>query len=426
MKAAAFFLDGVSVTRQSPRVRALALGTLLILQTTQIAPPGQAQSPSPPPLSLDDAMTSALAANPALAAARLGRAEAQARGEVARQRPNPELAIEESRDYPRDSAVLSVPVERGGKRRRRIALAEAQGRSNEAEIARLAAQTRNQVRRAYFALAAAQRRAVEAAELQRLAESARAAARARFEAGDVPRLDLLQAEVPATQAAGEADKASGLLAGARADLNAQLRRPPGDPLAVSDSLDAGRVPPPEAAVDLALRSSTELAVLDLGLAQQRAQVELARAEAVPDLTAGAGVTHYAPPDFTWGWRASLTVPLPLFTRGAQMRLEEATLARLQAERDAAAARLRGEVWSAAANAEVQRRAYLRYRDEVLPRAAEVERMAEDSYRSGQTGLVALLQSLQSVHDLRLQAVQAGVDYQNALADLERAIGAPLP
>lgn len=403
-------------------MRALLLSALLVLQT---APPGRAQSPSPP-LTLDEAMTAALAANPALAAARLGRAEAQARGEVARQRPNPELSIEEARDYPRDAATLSVPVERGGKRQRRIALAEAQARSNQAEVARLEAQTRNEVRRAYFALAAAQRRAAEAADLQSLAERARDAGRARFEAGDVPRLDVLQAELSAAQAAGEADKARGLLAGAAADLNALLRRPPDSPLAVSDLLDAGRVPPPQAGVDLALRSSTELAVLDLGLAQQRAQVELARAEAVPDLTAAAGVTHYSPPDFTWGWRASIAVPLPLFTRGAQARLEEATLARLQAERDAAAARLRGEVWSAAANAEVQRRAYLRYRDEILPRAAEVERMAEDSYRSGQTGLVALLQSLQSVHDLRLQAVQAGTDYQNALADLERAIGAPLP
>ena len=146
-----------------------------------------------------------------------------------------------------------------------------------------------------------------------------------------------------------------------------------------------------------------------------------------DVTAGAGVTHYSPPDFQWGWRASLTVPLPIFNNGrAQVRLEEATLARLQAERAAAAARIRGEVFSAAAQAETQRRAFLRFRDEILPRAAEVEAMAEDSYRSGQTGLVALIQSLQSVHDLRLQAVAAGTDYQNALADLERAIGAPLP
>ncbi len=404
-------------------MRVLLLATFLALQ---VAPPGKAQAAAPQPLTLDEAIATALGANPALAAARLGRAEATAREAVARQRPNPELSIEESRDYPRDATALSVPIERGGKRRRRIELADAQARGTEAEIARLEAETRNQVRRTYFALAAAQRRAAETADLERLAESARDTARARFEAGDVPRFDLLQAEVPAVQAAGEADKARGLLAGARADLNAQLRRPPGEPLVVSELLDAGRSMPPQIAVDLALRSSSELAVLDRGLAQQRAQVELARAEAVPDWTAGATVTHYSPPDFLWGWRASLVVPLPLFTRGAQARLETAILARLEAERDAAAARVRAEVWSAAANAEVLRRAYLRYRDEILPRATAVERLAEDSYRSGQTGLVALLQSLQSVHDLRLQAVQAGLDYQNALADLERAIGAPLP
>jgi cobalt-zinc-cadmium efflux system outer membrane protein len=372
-------------------------------------------------------MATALSANPGLAAARLGREETRARGDAARQRANPELLLEEAKDFPRDTATLSVPIERGGKRQRRIQLAEAQGRSGEAELARLTATTRNQLRRAYFALSAAQRRAAETAELQRLAESARDAARARFEAGDVPRLDALQAELAATQTAGEADRARGLLAGARADLNALLGRPLDSPVAVSAGLDAGAVLAPDAAVRLALVSSTELTVLDLGLATQRAQLELARAETYRDLTAGAGVTHHSPPDFDWGWRASLTIPLPLFNRGrAQVRLEQATLARLQAERDAAAARVRGEVFSAAAAATTQRRAFLRYRDEILPRAAEVERMAEDSYRSGQTGLVALLQSLQSVHDLRLQAVQAGTDYQNALADLERAIGAPLP
>ncbi|MBW8875168.1 MAG: TolC family protein [Acidobacteria bacterium] len=385
------------------------------------------QQPTPAPLSLDEAMEIALAANPGLAAARLGREEVRARVDVARQRPNPDLAIEEAKDFPRDSATLSLPIERGAKRQRRIQVAEAQGRTGEAELARLLATTRNQVRRAYFALSAAQRRAAETAEVQRLAESARDAARARFEAGDVPRLDALQAELAAAQTANEADKARGLLAGARADLNALLARPLDSPVTVSTGLDAGRVPPMDAAVRLAQASSTELAVLDLGIAAQQAQLELARAETVRDVTAAAGVTHYSPPDFTWGWRAALTLTLPVFNRGqAQVRLEQATLARLQAERDAAAARVRGEVAAAAANAEVLRQTVLRYRDEILPRAAEVERMAEDSYRSGQTGLVALLQSLQSVHDLRLQAVQAGTDYQNALADLERAIGAPLP
>lgn len=380
-----------------------------------------------PALTLDEALATALAASPALAAARLGRQEASARGEVARLRPNPELLLEEARDYPRDAATVSVPIERGAKRRARIGLADAQGRSGEAETARLLAATRNQVRRAYFALSAAQRRTVETAELRRLADRARDAARARFEAGDVPRLDTLQAELAAAQAAAEADKATGLLTGARADLNALLGRPLDTPLTVAAGLDAGQVPPPEEAVRLAQGASTELAALDAGIVQQQAQAALARAEVAHDVTAGAGVTHDSPPDFQWGWRASLTLALPLFNNGrAQVQLEEATLARLKAERDAAAARVRGEVFSAAAEAETQRRAFLRFRDEILPRAAEVEALAEDSYRSGETGLVALLQTLQSVHDLRLQAVAAGTDYQNALADLERAIGAPLP
>lgn len=408
---------------RTSRFVAAVLSAALLLAT-----PLSGQQPQAPaaPLSLQDAMTEGLAANRALAAARLGREEALARQDVARQRPNPEIALEESRDTPRDSATVSLPIERGGKRQRRLAVAVAQARSNEAEIARLTATTRNQVRRAYFALAAAQRRAHETAEIQGLAERARDAARARFDAGDVPRLDALQSELAAAQAASEADKARGLVAGARADLNALLARPPESPLTVRTELEAGRVPPADAAINLALAASTELAALDQGMAEQKARIELARAETVPDFTAGAGVTHYAPPDFNWGWRGSLTFTLPLFTRRAQVRLEAATLARLQAEREAATARVRSEVYAAAANAEVQRLAVLRFRDEILPRAAAVEAMAEDSYRSGQTGLVALLQSLQSVHDLRLQAVQAETDFQNALADLERAIGAPLP
>jgi len=421
----------MTIPQRTTRRTTLAalLGTFFVSTACLNGQPPAPAAPAPqaPALTLDEVMAEALAASPALAAARLGRAEAEARQDIARLRPNPDLNVERTNDLPHDAATLSVPIERGRKRRRRIALAEVQTKKEEAELARLTAETRNQVRRAYFSLAAAERRAAETAELQRLAESARDAARARFEVGDVPRLDVLQAELSAVQAASETDKARGLLLGARSDLNALLGRPLDSPLAAGTGLDAGTVPPVDAAVRLALAGSTELAVLDLGIAEQQAEVELARAEAVRDLTADAGVLHDAQPDFTWGWRAALTVTLPVFSRGReQVRLEEATLARLQAERDAAAARLRGEVATAAAAAETQRQALLRFRDEVLPRAAEVERMAEDSYRSGQTDLTALLQSLQAVHDLRLQAVQAGNDYQNALADLERAIGAPLP
>jgi len=387
---------------------------------------GNAQT-IPSPLTLDEAVAAALAANPSLAAARLGRTEAALREEIARQRPDPELQLSEQRDAPRDAAALAFPIETGGKRRRRIEVAAAETRSGEAEIARLAADLRSQVRRAYFGLASAQRRAHETGEIRDVALRARDAARERFESGDAPRLEALQAELAAAQAESEAERARDLLTGARAGLNALLARPPGGPLTVTDDLTAGRVPPVDEAVRQTLAASAELAALDLGIAAQRARVELARAEAVPDLTAGAGVTHHAEPDFTWGWTGQLTMTLPVFTRvRAQARLEEATLARLRAERDAAAARLAGQVAAAVATAGAQRQAVERYQREILPRSDEVARMAEDSYRSGQTNLTTLLQALQSAHDLRLQAIQAGADYQDALADLEAAMGVALP
>ena len=49
-----------------------------------------------------------------------------------------------------------------------------------------------------------------------------------------------------------------------------------------------------------------------------------------------------------------------------------------------------------------------------------------AYNAGQIGLPALIQALQLARDTRQRGLDAGLDYQRALADLERAIGAPLP
>jgi len=121
------------------------------------------------------------------------------------------------------------------------------------------------------------------------------------------------------------------------------------------------------------------------------------------------------------------VTMPVFTtHRAAVRVEEATLTQLTSEREAALARISGEVASAAALAESQRQQYLRYRDEILPQALEVERMAEDSYKLGQTGIAAYLQALQASRDVRLRSIQSAADLQSALADLERATGALTP
>ncbi|NUR54836.1 MAG: TolC family protein, partial [Acidobacteria bacterium] len=134
----------------------------------------------------------------------------------------------------------------------------------------------------------------------------------------------------------------------------------------------------------------------------------------------------AEPEFTYGWRAGLAIALPLFTTGrADVAVAEATLNRAIADREARAQQIRGAVSAAVARATGARQAVERYRTDILPASLQVEQMAQESYQAGQTGLPALLQTVQAAREVRQRALQAGLDYQLALAELERAMGTPL-
>jgi cobalt-zinc-cadmium efflux system outer membrane protein len=195
---------------------------------------------------------------------------------------------------------------------------------------------------------------------------------------------------------------------------------------VDPALDVGPTLPLDAALARARQNSTEITVLDRQIDAERARITLARAMQRPDVTPEATLTHRAEPDFTYGWRAAVAVSIPIFTtHKAGVTVEQATLAELTSQREAAVARIAGAVAAASALADAQRQQYLRYRDELVPQAIEVERMAGDAYRLGQTNLTAYLQTLQSTRDVRLRALQAAADLETALADLEQAIGAPV-
>jgi cobalt-zinc-cadmium efflux system outer membrane protein len=196
---------------------------------------------------------------------------------------------------------------------------------------------------------------------------------------------------------------------------------------LSTPLDAGGPVVTSVVLELARAGSTEMAVIDRQIEEQRARLALAKALRVPDVTPAATLTHDAEPEFTYGWRAAVGVTVPIFTsHKAGVQVEQATLDQLTAQRKATLARIAGEVSSAAAAAEAQRAAYVRDRDVIIPQAQQVEQLAQDSYQLGQTGLAALLQALQASRDVRLRAIDTVSQYQTALADLERAIGAPLP
>ncbi len=382
-----------------------------------------AQTPPPAPITLQSALTAAEERNPTLVAARLGRAVDLAGVGVAGQRPNPEASFEAARDTPHEVFSIGIPLEIGGKRARRLDVANATLARTTAAIAVQALEVRRQVRLAYFELVAAADRVRVTGELRALAERTRNAARDRFESGAAPRLEALQAELALALVDNEQEAARGRVAAARAALNVLIGRPVDAPADPADGFDGGDVPSQIAA---AVAASADVAALDREIDEAVARERLARAMRTPDPTVSGGVLFDAQPDFTYGWRAGVAIAIPVFTRHiADIQVETARVAQLRAEREARVAALMGEATAAAARAQAARRQYLRYRDEIVPQLGTVESMAEDSYRSGQTGLAAFLQALQAAREVRLRAADAGLEYQTALADLERALGGPV-
>ena len=383
-----------------------------------------AQAPST--LTLSDAVARAIEANRTVLAARTARAIGLAEMQAAGQRPNPDVSVEAERETPHWAFAGTVPIEISGKRQRRLDVAQAALAVTDAETARVTADVRSDVRRAYYQAVAGVRRIEVAQELEAIATRARDAAQERFQTGAAPRLEALQSQLALAQAQNEATSARGALVAARVELNALLAYPSDAAPTLADPLEAGPLPTVTEAAQMALSGNAELQVLQKQIEENRARVALARAMRRPDPSVTGTFAYDSPPEFTYGWRVGAAIALPIFTTGrADVAVAEATLNRTIANRDAKVAQITGSVASAVARADAARQAVLRYQNEILPASLQVEQMADESYRAGQTGLPALLQTVQAARQIRLNALQAGLDYQVALADLERAIGAPL-
>lgn len=374
-------------------------------------------------MSVVDAVTTALRDNPGLRAARLGRDVAGSEIAIARQRPNPDVLYEGSRETPHHALTLSLPIETAGKRGRRVAVSQAAAAVTDADIAVVEADVRASAKRSFYALLVAQFRQQLGQDLLAIGTRARDVAQARVQAGDAARLELVQAELARARLENDAAGLSAEVAAAGVELNALLGRPPGSPV-----LAVGTTDPQDHDALLGAPASIagdnpDIVAVERRAAEAWARVDLAKALRTPDLVAQTTATYKAPPDFTYGWRVGASVTVPLFHRSAAgLRRERA--AAEQARINAEAARVAIDGRLAAATARIrglwnQRRREL---DVLVPQAQELADMAEEAYRSGQIDLTALLQTLQATRDVRMRTLDTALSLQLGLADWERTSG----
>lgn len=380
-------------------------------------------------LSLTEALERAARQNLDLAAARARRAVAQAGLRVAGERPNPTAFFGALRDTPHESMFFDQPVEIGPRRGRRIEVARQESALTDADIAAVERQVRRSVRDAYFAMAHARGATARRTEALRLAERLQGIARARFEAGDIPQLEVTQAELEVARAQADLALAQQEEKVALSDLNALLNEPATTDWDLGDALTA--LPPALPLEDLLARagaSNAEIARASQEVKVQRSQTSLLRAERIPnlDLEFGADFNSPGPGGFRVGPRGQVSMELPVFRRNQgevaqSIASERAIEGRLAAVRRAVDAR----VESAYFDLEARRTQAQIYRDTLLPSSQRLEEMAEESYRAGKANILTVLGAQRDVQQVERDYLDSLQAVHSAFAQLEEAVGAPL-
>ena len=319
---------------------------------------------------------------------------------------------------------MQLPIELGGKRSARVAVADSRSERAIIQAAIATADLRLWVAQAYIAAAAAEQRLAVAHDQARLATDAFKVARTRVIAGAAPPIDQQRADVFRVNAEVAEKKAVRDAEVARANLALLIGQPVTGPLDLAwfQSVAASSYGPERPA---SAEGTLALAAARADLDTASAQVRLARAQRIPDVTVSAGARRLAATNDTAAV-IGVSVPLPLFNSGAAaVRQARAERDQADAERRLASLDVEEEIASAQADLGNAADSAQAAGGPALTAAAEAARIARIGYTQGKFSQLDLLQAEQTLADTRAAYANALADYHGAEARLAR-LTAPAP
>lgn len=376
------------------------------------------------PVSLAQALAQGAEQSPRVAEAKAKADAAEARARQAGASPNPELSLEaenfagtgafQGLRSTETTLALSQRIELGGKRGARVAVASSERdfaflsfRAAEADLAR-------DIRVAHADLRAAEDRAVLARGNVGQARELARTAKLLVEVGRDPPLRQLRAEALLAEAQAEEARAFGELLAARrllADLIG-TSDPELSAEVAGDEPAPGTLPPATPSLD------EQLAAAERDAAQAR--IRVARADAIPDVTASGGVRRFNDGRET-AFVAGISIPLPVRNRNrggidaaqsdalaGEAALSQARLTARRAQHDA-------RMLLGAADARVDALS-----GPSLAQAEEAVRLARLGYSAGRFSLLELLDAQAALTTAKTALIEARLDRARALAALFRA------
>lgn len=412
-------------------LRLYAAAMLLVGWSTE----ARAQSASPQ-LSFREYQRRVLAANPDLKAARATLDIARAQINVAKVFPDPEVNLGlvqydvTRRGNPTILGTqLSLPIELGGKRRARVAVARSGLDASTFDYAEATRTLRALAGHAFVdalhtrLVVARKQRSLES--LQRLVE----VNRRRLEAGDIAEVELVQSRVEMQRFRAEVFEAEGELEAAEVAVAALL----GDDADLR--VEAGgdlRSPPPsfdQAELVAAIENRSDVRAAATRLAGSERQIDLEHAKRVVDVSAGVGWMRSLAVSGELGApsadmvAASVSVPIP-FSRIYRGELEAAQSSQRQAQSQLVAIRVRAlaELREALVRFEAAARRVAIYDDGTLSDASSVLEKTLYSYQRGEASLVEVLVAQRTASEVELAYLDALADRAHGLVAVGQAAG----
>ena len=386
----------------------------------------------------EQAVAMALGQSPALRGADASRQAVRGDAVQASLRPNPEASIVVENfgglggrgNYRGGRAAestlgVSQRLELGGKRNARIGFA---GRSTDLASLEYEAARLDLARDVVLALAeaaAAARNLGVAQERTRLAAETLRAVRGRVEAGKDPLLQARRVEVARATAEIAADRARREAETALVTLAvligvSRVELAPGQ--AWFDQLGAAPKPPAPADPMIRMTANPDLAKLEATIAQQRANLAVQRANAVPDVTLQGYVRRFQDGRET-AFVAGASIPLPVTDRN-QGGIARAQAELLRAEADAERGRLAlvASFIIAERRTEEARRAVQSLRRDALPAAEQAARFAAGGFAEGKFSYLEVLDAQRALSDVRAQLNDALREFHARRAETQRLRG----
>lgn len=376
-------------------------------------------------LSLSDALSFAIKANPDIAVA-IREREAIAGTKVqAATRPNPfvSTSIQDTRSATRQIYLqLNQEMELGGKRAARMDAADAFYNKADAELAAKQAEIHANVVAAFYEVLVAQERLNLAKTSVEIAELALDAASKRVKAGKSSPVEQTKSSVASSSAKIELVQAATQLANSRKRLSAlwgdnapDFERAMGE---VTSIPDVSSINDLQDLIDIS--PSVRLAKLEINAREALTKIE--RSKAVPNITFSAGVVNNQEVGLNQAL-LGLSIPIPVFDRN-QGNLQEAVSRKFKAEDELVALknRIQTNLVTQYERLSAARQATLALQTEILPNAQSAFDAANRGFSLGKFNFLDVLDAQRTLYQAKSQYINALLDAHQSIAEIERTLG----